>query len=1357
MAYFLKTIAQKITVALIMASSPFVQADPAQGQWVQQSFAASPVVASEDEALTGEAALQQLKQDGSYNSLAEAMTAARYGMREVEGSPKEAWAQNPQQSLNSRFDETGLRLVVKAGPEERYPSRWELKSVAGEAVPSGTLQRAGQTLELERAELGLTEWYVNRPSGLEHGFTLENRPEAAGGLLELTLSVTGRLGVRAEEDGQSLVVFQKENDRTLLNYGGLKVWDAEGKDIAAYMETNSEGNEVRYIVEDAEASYPLTIDPTFILPSQQAYLKASNSDADDMFGISVAISGDTIVVGANGEDSNASGSNGSQEDDSASNAGAAYVFVRNGSTWSQQAYLKASNPDAFDDFGESVAISEDTIIIGAPGEASNADEVNGDQEDNLAFGAGAVYVFIRNGSIWSQQAYLKASNSDVFDCFGQSVAISGDTILVGAEDEDSASDDIDGDQTDNSAFNAGAAYVFVRNGNTWSQQAYLKAFNSDSTDTFGNSVAISGDTIVVGAIAEDSDADEVNGDQTDNSARNAGAAYVFIRNGNTWAQQAYLKASNSDGITGNRPCGDSFGQSVAISGDTIVIGAGDEASDAEDINGDQNDNSEDQAGAAYVFVRNGSIWSQQAYLKASNSDDGDNFGRSVGISGNIIVVSADGEDSNSNSINRIQGGFLDGTSGAAYVFMRNESTWSQQAYLKASNSDGGENGVLGDVFGGSMAISGNTIVIGASREDSDANGINGDQNDNSAELAGAAYVFVLDERVPSVLASQQSYLKASNAEERDVFGRSVAVSSDTVVIGAPGEDSLANMINGDQTDNSASGTGAAYVFIRNGDMWSQQAYLKPSSSDIGDGFGNSVAISADTIVVGALGEDSSANGVNGNQSDNSLSAAGAAYVFIRNGSSWSQQAYLKASNPGQADNFGGSVAVSEDTIVVAASGEASDANGVNGNQADNSLSAAGAVYVFVRSGSAWSQQAYLKASNTGQTDRFGESLAISGDTIVVGAPDEDSDADGVNGDQEDSSAFNAGAAYVFFRNGSSWSQQAYLKASNSDSTDAFGGSVAISGDTIVVGAADEDGDGSDQADNEARSVGAAYVFIRNGINWSQQAYLKASNADGFDEFGNSVAISGDTIAVSAFNEQSDTDEINGNQFDESVSDAGAVYVFVRSANIWSQQAYLKASNSDANDEFGISVAISEDTIVVGAQEESSNANEINGDQTDNSAEEAGAAYVFIIDENPALLNNAYDDWIAGFFPNETNPDVIAPSADPNGDGIPNVIAFILNGSPLNFADNDLPQPMSTPTDFAITFPRRDDAADLFDPFIEFGTDLMFWNRAVNGQGGVTITVDDDFFGLGVDRVTISIERSAANGTDEKTFGRLRVD
>jgi ketosteroid isomerase-like protein len=484
----------------------------------------------------------------------------------------------------------------------------------------------------------------------------------------------------------------------------------------------------------------------------------------------------------------------------------------------------------------------------------------------------------------------------------------------------------------------------------------------------------------------------------------------------------YLKASNTDG-------GDEFGYSVAISGDTIVVGAYEEDSSATGVNGNQQDNSANGAGAAYVFTRDrqGS-WSQQAYLKASNTDAEDSFGRSVAISGDTIVVGAYGEASSATGVNGNQQDDSAPNAGAAYVFRRDgQGSWSQQAYLKASNTD------AADLFGSSVAISGDTIVVGAWKEDSSATGVNGNQQDNSATDSGAAYVFTRDSQGSW---SQQAYLKASNTDVKDFFGFGIAISGDTIVVGAYGEDSSATGVNGNQQDNSASYAGAAYVFRRDSQgSWSQQAYLKASNTDEQDQFGESVAISGDTIVVGAEWEASSATGVDGNQQDNSASHAGAAYVFTRDSQgSWSQQAYLKASNTDTQDYFGFGIAISGDTIVVGAYGEASSATGVNGNQQDNSAWRAGAAYVFRRDGQgSWSQQAYLKASNTYTQDYFGWSIAISGDTIVVGAWAEDSSATGVNGDQQDNSAMNAGAAYVYtlpFEETGDWLIMYYMAGDN---------------------------------------------------------------------------------------------------------------------------------------------------------------------------------------------------------------------------------------------------------------------------------------------------------------------------------------
>jgi hypothetical protein len=463
----------------------------------------------------------------------------------------------------------------------------------------------------------------------------------------------------------------------------------------------------------------------------------------------------------------------------------------------QQAYLKASNTGGGDEFGWSVAMSGDTLVIGARGEASNATGVNGDQSDNSTGYAGAAYVFTSTGDSWSQQAYLKASNSDNSDRFGISVAISGDTLVVGAPFEDSIAAGIDGDQGDNSALDAGAAYVFTRDGTIWSQQAYLKASNSAGSDRFGTSVAISGDTLVVGANFEDSIAAGIDGDQGDNSASAAGAAYVFTRSGTTWNQQTYLKASNSD-------AGDEFGSFVAMSGDTLVVGAIGEASNSTGVNGDQSDNSADFAGAVYVFTRSDMSWSQQAYLKASNPGDGDRFGTSVDIFDDILVVGANFEDSIATGVDGDQGDDSASAAGAAYVFARNGTIWSQQAYLKASNTGGG------DEFGRSVVIFRNTLMVNAFREDSNATGIDGDQNDNSASGAGAVYVFDRHDAAWSQLA----YLKATNSDGGDGFGFSMAISGDTLVVGAIGEASNAMGINGDESNNSAFHAGAVYVTRR---------------------------------------------------------------------------------------------------------------------------------------------------------------------------------------------------------------------------------------------------------------------------------------------------------------------------------------------------------------------------------------------------------------------------------------------------------------------------------------------------------------------------------------------------------------
>jgi hypothetical protein len=466
----------------------------------------------------------------------------------------------------------------------------------------------------------------------------------------------------------------------------------------------------------------------------------------------------------------------------------------------------------------------------------------------------------------AQQAYLKASNTGANDHIGYAVSVSGDTLVAGAYRESSNATGVNGNQNDDSAANSGAAYVFVRDGTNWSQQAYLKASNAEAGDTFGGVVAVSGDTVVVGATSESSSATGVNGNQSDNSARNSGAAYVFVRNGTNWSQQAYLKAFNLGGDI-------VFGVSVAVSGDTIVVGAVRESSNARGVNGDWTTNSAQYSGAAYVFVRSGTNWNPQAYLKASNADAFDSFGRSVAVSGDTMVVGASGESSNATEVNGDQDDNSAYGAGAAYVFVRTGTNWTQQAFLKASNAQGGSlvYGPPTQGFGYAVAASGETVVVAAPGESSSATGVNGNQTDHSATNSGAAYVFVRH----GTNWSQQAYVKASNTGAGDRFGYSVAVSGDTALIGAYQEDSNATGVGGDQANNNAADAGAAYIFVRRGTNWSQQAYLKASNTEAGDGFGHWVSVSGGTVAAGAHYESSNATGVNGNQSDNSAYHAGA--------------------------------------------------------------------------------------------------------------------------------------------------------------------------------------------------------------------------------------------------------------------------------------------------------------------------------------------------------------------------------------------------------------------------------------------------------------------------------------------------
>lgn len=498
------------------------------------------------------------------------------------------------------------------------------------------------------------------------------------------------------------------------------------------------GNNVPYTITTAPVS---SADPLYngINPSdvsvtnivavaQQAYVKASNTDASDNFGVSIALSadGNTLAVGALCESSSSTGVDGPSTDNATMCSGAVYIYVRVGTTWTQQAYLKASNTGAFDYFGGSVALSAngDTLAVGAWAESSNGTGINGNQLNNSIGFAGAMFVFTRTGSTWSQEVYIKPSAMLTAYRFGQRCAVSadGNTLAVGAIGESSNAIGVGGNPNNTAVLSSGAAYIFSRSGSTWTQQSYIKASNSRNSASFGQSVALSsdGDTLAVGASYESSAATGINGNQASTSATGSGAAYVFTRAAAVWTQQAYVKASN----TGNF---DSFGTDIALSGngDTLAVGAVSEASNATGIDGNQADNSQPNAGAVYVFSRSGTTWSQQAYVKSSSSFTFYYFSLpALDTSGDILAVSSPGEET-----------APDGP-GVARLYRRVAGTWSYQRTLRSNVRH------VGDRFGASLAMSrdGSTLAVGAPQESSNAVGINGDASNTTSTRSGAAYV-----------------------------------------------------------------------------------------------------------------------------------------------------------------------------------------------------------------------------------------------------------------------------------------------------------------------------------------------------------------------------------------------------------------------------------------------------------------------------------------------------------------------------------------------------------------------------------------------------------------------------------------
>ena len=442
-----------------------------------------------------------------------------------------------------------------------------------QAVETPVLSTEANRLTYQRGNL--SEWYINSQLGLEQGFTLTERPQiSATSDLTLRFNLGGSLSSELRDD----VLYLGE---TNLTYGGLVAYDALGQTLPAYLSLTDSQLLIR--VDDTHATYPLTIDPLV----QQQKLLPIDGGSDDWFGASVAVEGNTALIGA------------PLDDDNGIDSGSAYIFARSGITWNQQQKLLPTDGAADDRFGTSVALAGDgsTALIGAP------------LNDIIGSNSGSAYVFTRGVLFWSQQARLGPTDGAANDQFGISVALAGDgsTVLIGAIFDD-----------DNGS-NSGSAYIFVRNVTVWIEWFKLLPTDGAAGDRFGTSVALVGDgnTALIGAPLDD------------DNGTDSGSAYVFAEDNFVWTQEAKLLPANGS-------AGDEFGGSVALAGDgsTALIGVR-----LDDDNGSN-------SGSAYIFVRNVTVWIEWFKLLPTDGSAEDEFGKSVALAGdgNTALIGAHRDD-----------------------------------------------------------------------------------------------------------------------------------------------------------------------------------------------------------------------------------------------------------------------------------------------------------------------------------------------------------------------------------------------------------------------------------------------------------------------------------------------------------------------------------------------------------------------------------------------------------------------------------------------------------------------------------------------------------------------------------------
>jgi len=844
--------------------------------------------------------------------------------------------------------------------------------IGGLTAPCVAPVAAGNRVEYRHA--GYIEWYVNDAKGVEQGWTLDG-PTRGGKAPRIRIEVGG---ARTIAEGADAVRIEDRNGTLRYRYAGLKAWDADHRAIPATLHLARSGR-IDIAVDDRGARYPISVDPTLTVTQEIALSQSAAG-----FGNAVAVDGDTVVVGAPNVNSN---------------LGQAFIFSRNqggADAWGLVATLNDPASMANDLFGSSVAVNGDTVVValkslrsannnasiyiyernlgGASawglaysynsGTSGGADSAAVYGNRAVALVGGSVVIFDRNtdgAGTWDFTTTLSDPNLSAGDCYGCAVALNGSTVVVGAYN----------------AGTSGQAYVYSLSPgsfNNWTLSATLSEPAAAAGDSFGTSVAVNGDTIVVGA-------------------EFANKAYVFTRNQNGIAGSWGLVKTLADPAA---TADDYFGFAVAVDGDFVVVGS-------TLVNSSH--------GAAYVFARNqggAGAWGLAATLN-NPTDTASLFGEILALSGDTLIV-----------------GLPD--NGSAYIYDLSGGTSSTEAAIADPSAS------ANDDFGYAVAVNGDTAVVGAS---------------GVASSQGRAFIFERNQGGAGAWGIAAT-LGDPAATAYDYFGYAVSVDGDTVAVGAYG------------TNHSA---GAVYVYGRNQNGLGAWGLVQSLSGATGAEFGDAVAVNGSTLAVGM-----------------GLSAGPAVQIWeLNKGGHW--QLFVSVADPlataGSNDWFGSAVAVYGDTLIVGAYGSnsfqgaatlynrnqggaenwgkvvtitdpaATTGDGFGSSVAVNGAtavvgapdykSATGRAYVYGNQSSGWGIIATLEDPATAIGDNFGAAVAVSGDTVVVGSPH----------------VFGGGAAYVFNRNqggANAWGATLTLADPNVSASDDYGTAVAVDGESVVIGA-----------------------------------------------------------------------------------------------------------------------------------------------------------------------------------------------------------------------------------------------------------------------------------------------------------------